>query len=139
MASFFSLFLFFTILAFPLFPDFPLSFWIFSSFPILARFSPFLLLIFSSIFCCCFLPKFFCQKEHSAPLLASLCHCVFVKNCDHCTEKCKPVTFSNTSLEFDFYIKGIFSDSNSTFLWHKSGDINKKRLFPKFQLILIFH
>ena len=36
-------------------------------------------------------------------------------------------------------IKGIFSDSNSTFLWHKSYDINKNRLFPKFPLILIFH
>ena len=28
--------------------------------------------------------------------------------------------------------KGIFSDSNNIFLWHKSEDINKKRLFPKF-------
>ena len=35
--------------------------------------------------------------------------------------------------------KGIFSDSNNIFLWHKSEDINKKRLFPKFQLILILH
>ena len=34
-------------------------------------------------------------------------------------------------------VKGIFSDSNNIFLWHKSEDINKKRLFPKFQLILI--
>ena len=36
-------------------------------------------------------------------------------------------------------IKGIFSDSNSTFLWHKSEDIIiETRLFQKFQLILIF-
>ena len=37
------------------------------------------------------------------------------------------------------FVKGIFSDSNNIFLWHKSEDINKKRLFPKFQLILILH
>ena len=35
-------------------------------------------------------------------------------------------------------IKGIFCESNNIFLWHKSEDINKKRLIPKFQLILIF-
>ena len=35
-------------------------------------------------------------------------------------------------------IKGIFSDFNKIILWHKSTDIKKKRLFPKFQLILIF-
>ena len=45
---------------------------------------------------------------------------------------------------FDWYFvilrfKGIFSDSNNIFLWHKSEDINKKMLFPKFQLILILH
>ena len=34
-------------------------------------------------------------------------------------------------------IKGIFSDSNNIFLWHESEDINKKSLFPKFQLIPI--
>ena len=34
-------------------------------------------------------------------------------------------------------LEGIFSDSNNIFLWHKSEDNNKKRLFPKFQLILI--
>ena len=34
-------------------------------------------------------------------------------------------------------IKGIVSDFNNIFLWHKSEDINKKRLFPKFQLIPI--
>ena len=33
-------------------------------------------------------------------------------------------------------IKGIFSDSN-IFLWHESEDVNKKCLFPKFQLIPI--
>ena len=35
-------------------------------------------------------------------------------------------------------IKGIFSDSNNIFEWHKSKDIKKKGLFPKFHLILIF-
>ena len=34
-------------------------------------------------------------------------------------------------------VKGIFSDSNNIFLWHESEDINKKILFPKFQLIPI--
>ena len=34
-------------------------------------------------------------------------------------------------------IKGIFSDSYSIFLWHESKDIDKKSLFPKFQLIPI--
>ena len=34
-------------------------------------------------------------------------------------------------------VKGIVSDSNNIILWHESEDINKKRLFPKFQLILI--
>ena len=34
-------------------------------------------------------------------------------------------------------IKGIFSDSSNIFLWHESEDINKKNLFPKFQLIQI--
>ena len=33
-------------------------------------------------------------------------------------------------------IKGIFSDSKN--IWHKSDDIDNKRLFPKFQSILIF-
>ena len=33
--------------------------------------------------------------------------------------------------------KGIFSDSNNIFLRHESEDINKKSLFPKFQLIPI--
>ena len=31
--------------------------------------------------------------------------------------------------------KGIFSDCNSIFIWHESKDINRKSLFPKFQLI----
>ena len=35
------------------------------------------------------------------------------------------------------YVKGIVSDSNNIFLWHESEDINKKSLFPKFQLIPI--
>ena len=35
------------------------------------------------------------------------------------------------------FIKGIFIDSNNIFLWHESEDINKKGLFPKFQLIPI--
>ena len=34
-------------------------------------------------------------------------------------------------------IKGIFSDSNNTFFWHKSEDINKKGLFQTIQLIPI--
>ena len=34
-------------------------------------------------------------------------------------------------------IKWIFSDSNNIFLWHESENINKKSLFPKFQLIPI--
>ena len=29
---------------------------------------------------------------------------------------------------------GVVSDSNIIFLWHESEDINKKDLFPKFQL-----
>ena len=37
-----------------------------------------------------------------------------------------------------YTFKGIFSDFNKIILWHKSTDIKKKRLFPKFQLILIF-
>ena len=48
--------------------------------------------------------------------------------------------FSTSTYEvmFEGQIKGIFSDSNNIFLWHKLEDINKKkRLFPKFQLILI--
>ena len=36
-------------------------------------------------------------------------------------------------------LKGIFSDSNNIFLWYESEDINKKSLFPKFQLIPILH
>ena len=32
-------------------------------------------------------------------------------------------------------LKGIVTDSNNIFLWHESEDINKKSLFPKFQLI----
>ena len=31
----------------------------------------------------------------------------------------------------------VFSDSNSIFLWQETKDINKKSLFPKFQLIPI--
>ena len=34
-------------------------------------------------------------------------------------------------------LKGIFSDSNNIFLLYESEDINKKSLFPKFQLIPI--
>ena len=34
-------------------------------------------------------------------------------------------------------LKGIVSDSNNIILCHKSEDINKKRLFPKFQIISI--
>ena len=32
-------------------------------------------------------------------------------------------------------LKGIVTDSNNIFLCHESEDINKKSLFPKFQLI----
>ena len=43
----------------------------------------------------------------------------------------------------DYYIvhskyvvfKGIFINSNSTFLWHKSEVNNKNKIFPKFKLI----
>ena len=34
-------------------------------------------------------------------------------------------------------LKGIVSDSRNIILWHESEDINKKGLFPKFQLIPI--
>ena len=34
-------------------------------------------------------------------------------------------------------LKGIVSDSNNIILWHESEDINKKSLFPKFQLLPI--
>ena len=34
-------------------------------------------------------------------------------------------------------LTGIFSDSNNIFLWYESADINKKSLFPKYQLIPI--
>ena len=40
--------------------------------------------------------------------------------------------------EYDIWWWWIFSDFNKIILWHKSTDIKKKRLFPKFQLILIF-
>ena len=33
------------------------------------------------------------------------------------------------------HVKGIVTDSNNIFLWHESEDINKKSLFPKFQVI----
>ena len=37
------------------------------------------------------------------------------------------------------WIKGTFSDFNNIFLLHESEDINKKSVFPKFQLIPILH
>ena len=40
----------------------------------------------------------------------------------------------NKKMELD---KEIFIDFNSIILWHKSEDINKESLFPKFQLIPI--
>ena len=40
-------------------------------------------------------------------------------------------------VEEEKIIKGIFSDCNNIFLWYESEDINKKSLFPKFQLIPI--
>ena len=36
-------------------------------------------------------------------------------------------------------LKGIFSDSNNIFLCHRSEDTKKKRVFPKIQMIIIFH
>ena len=36
-------------------------------------------------------------------------------------------------------LKEVFSNSNNIILWHESEDINKKRLFPKFQMIPILH
>ena len=36
-------------------------------------------------------------------------------------------------------VKGISSDSNNIFIWYESEDINKKSLFPKFQLIPILY
>ena len=41
--------------------------------------------------------------------------------------------------QFRWNFKEIFSDSNNIFLWRKSEDINKKSLFPKFQLIPVLH
>ena len=36
-----------------------------------------------------------------------------------------------------FFVEGIFIDSNNIFSWYESEDINKKSLYPKFQLIPI--
>ena len=36
-----------------------------------------------------------------------------------------------------YKLKGIVSNSNNIILYHESEDINKKSLFPKFQLIPI--
>ena len=44
---------------------------------------------------------------------------------------------TNQSKIYEF--KGIFSDCNNIFLWYESEDINRKSLFPKFQLIPILH
>ena len=38
---------------------------------------------------------------------------------------------------FAVNIKGIVIEYNNIFVWHKSEDINKNRLFQNFQLILI--
>ena len=38
---------------------------------------------------------------------------------------------------FQWFVKGIFTDSNHIFLWYESEDINDKSLFPKCQLIPI--
>ena len=45
--------------------------------------------------------------------------------------------FMAVSIKYYIKLKGIFSDSNNIFLWYESEDINKKSLFPKFQLIPI--
>ena len=50
-----------------------------------------------------------------------------------------PSPCAPTGVKVPWSLKGIFSDSNNIFLWHKSEDINKKKLFPMFQLILILH
>ena len=44
---------------------------------------------------------------------------------------------SSTLIKSDLNIKGIVSDSSKIILWHESEDINKKSLFPKFQLLPI--
>ena len=55
--------------------------------------------------------------------------------CELCTNYKKiPHTYLYESIS---YFKGIVSDSSNIFLWHESEDINKKCLFPKFQLIPI--
>ena len=36
-------------------------------------------------------------------------------------------------------LKDLVSDSNNIILWHESEYINKKSLFPKFQLLPILH
>ena len=43
--------------------------------------------------------------------------------------------FVSPLLSHPVLVKGIVTDSNNIFLWHESEDINKKSLFPKFQLI----
>ena len=40
---------------------------------------------------------------------------------------------------FFLNLKEVFSDSNIIVLWHYSEDINKRSLFPKFQVIPIWH
>ena len=68
-------------------------------------------------------------------------HTVFIKVCDtpHKTESdARSLQNLSPGNSKSICIKGIFSDFNKIILWHKSTDIKKKRLFPKFQLILIF-
>ena len=48
-------------------------------------------------------------------------------------------TYCTKNINVQHNFKGIFSDSNNIFLWYESEDINKKSLFPKFQLIPILH
>ena len=67
-------------------------------------------------------------------------HCFWTsKNVHISTNRC-PIEMgfeSRCSILNGQVIKGIVSDSNSIFLWHESEHINKKCLFPKFQLIPI--
>ena len=49
------------------------------------------------------------------------------------------ILFWSTTQEPLGLLKGIFSDSNNIFLQRESEDINRKSLFPKFQLIPILH
>ena len=46
---------------------------------------------------------------------------------------------SHSYILVHWLVEGVLSDSNNIIWWHESEDINKKCLFPKFQLIPILH